>query len=71
MLMQHGKSVGMGAVAEGRTLHGHAIPQGYIKVTTDYIQPNTAPMLSSKFDADEPLTSGQFSVWPASHLLSC
>lgn len=71
LLMQKGKSVGMGVVAEGLTLHGHAIPQGYIKVTIDYIQPNTAPMLASKFDDEEPLISGQFTVWPASNLLSC
>ena len=58
MLMQKGKSVGMGVVAEGRTLHGHAIPLGYIKVAIDYIQPNTAPMLASKFDDAEPLISG-------------
>ena len=29
MLMQKGKSVGMGTMTEGSNLHGHAIPQGY------------------------------------------
>ena len=36
MLMHKGKSVGIGVVAEGHTLHGHAIPQGYVKVIIDY-----------------------------------
>ena len=38
--VQKGKSVGMGTVTEGSNLHGHAIPQGYVNVIIDYIQPN-------------------------------
>ena len=68
MLMHKGKSVGIGVVAEGHTLHGHAIPQGYVKVIIDYIQPNTAPLFASSFDDEESLTVGQFTAWPASDL---
>lgn len=66
-----GKSVGIGAVAEGHTLHGHAIPQGYAKVIIDFIQPNTAPAFASSFDDEETLTVGPFTAWPASDLKSC
>ena len=68
MLMQKGKSVGMGTVTEGSNLHGHAILQGYVKVIIDYIQPNTAPVFASSFDNEEMLTAGQFTAWPASYL---
>ena len=71
MLMQKGKSVGMGVVAEGHTLHGHAIPQGYVKVIIDYIQSNTASMFATSFDDEETLTAGQFTAWPAGDLKSC
>ena len=68
MLMQKGKSVGMGTVTEGSNLHGHAIPQGYVKVIIVYIQPNTAPVFASSFDNEEMHTAGQFTAWPASYL---
>ena len=66
MLMQKGKSVGYGTVTEGSSLHGHAIPQGYVKVV--YIQPNTVPVFASSFDDEEMLTAGQFTAWPANNL---
>ena len=47
MLMQKGKSVGTGTVTEGSNLHGRAIPQGYVKIIIEYIQPNTAPVFAS------------------------
>ena len=65
MLMQKGKPVGMGTVTEGSNLHGHAIPQGYVKVIIDYIQSNTAPVFASN---EEMLTAEQFTAWPASYL---
>ena len=71
MLMLKGKSVGMGVVVEGHTLHGHAIPQGYVKVVIDYIQPSTAPVFANSFDDEETLTAGQFTAWPASDLKLC
>ena len=50
MPLQKGRSVGMGTMTEGSNLHGHAIPQGYVKVIIDYIQPITAPVFASSFD---------------------
>ena len=63
-----GKSVGVSTVTEGSSLHGHAIPQGYVKVIIDYVQPNTAPVFACSFDDGEMLTTGQFTAWPASCL---
>ena len=68
MLMQKGKSVGTGTVTEESILHGHAIPQGYVKVIVEYIQPNTAPVFASSFDDEEMLAAGQFTAWPANNL---
>ena len=68
MLMWKGKSVGVGTVAEGSNLHGHVIPQGYVKVIIDYVQPNTAPAFACSFDDGEMLTTGQFTAWPSSCL---
>ena len=53
MLMQKGKSMGMGTVTEGLILHGRAIPHKYVKVTIDYIQLNTTPMFTSTFDDED------------------
>ena len=68
MFMQKGKSVGTGTVTEGSNLHGHTIPQGYVKVIIEYIQPNTAPVFVSSFDDEETLMAGQFTAWPANNL---
>lgn len=68
VMMQNGKSVGTGVVADGKILHGHTIPDGYVKVVIDYVKPNIMPTFSSAFDDSESLTAGQFVQWPECEL---
>ena len=56
--------VGLGTVCRVQdTIHGHAIPHGFVKVMIEYIKPGIKPPFSLPFD-DEVIQCGQFALWP-------
>ena len=64
------KPVGLGTVCNNQEkIHGHDIPHGHIKVSVDYIKPQTRPPIPMEFD-DEVLQCGQFCVWPSCYTSS-
>lgn len=56
------QAVGVGTIVPGNVLHGKVLPAGYTKVSIEYIQPGTVPMLTTNFD-DEELCAGQITAW--------
>lgn len=55
--------VGLGKICpEQDRIHGHMIPDGYVKVLIEYIKPKIKPPFQLPFDDDE-LHCGQFTIW--------
>ena len=64
-ILKNQKPVGTGLVAEGNILHGHDVPDGYVKLIIQEIELNVKPVVKSAFDDDEEtLSAGQFVMWP-------
>ena len=69
IISTNSRVVGTGKVMEGNMLHGHEIPDSFVKISIQKIDSNIPPLLKSTFD--EPyLTAGVFTAWPA-HQLQC
>ena len=57
--------VGLGVVCpDQNTIHGHAVPCGFVKIMVEYIKPaEIKPPCPLPFD-DEVIYCGQFALWP-------
>ena len=56
------KPVGTAITMSGDVLHGHAVPDGFTKVSVVEIKPSIKPMV--QFGGDEDLSKGCITAWP-------
>ena len=64
-LLQNSHVIGTGKVVDGNVLHGHAIPESFVKVAIMQIEANIAPLFKTTFDQPY-LSAGEFTAWPTS-----
>ena len=62
-LLQNSHMIGVGKVVDGNVLHGHAIPDSFVKVAITQIESSISPLYKTTFDQPY-LSVGEFTAWP-------
>ena len=63
LLSDSNTPVGTAVTISGEKVHGHKIPDGFIRVAVDKLNPGVTPLVKGS-GSDEDLTSGCITAWP-------